>query len=105
MSKLEKEWKKRTKNGEAKAVQNFQKIGTDMLDPSWDRTRMEYVPYHDMDEEGNERELRMVDGNTLEGKGTKCYKKNEAANMSWDAVEEANFPQCNSVEILSLKGQ
>ena len=30
-----KEWKKRTEGGEAKRVQNLQKIGTNMLDPSW----------------------------------------------------------------------
>ena len=37
-----KEWKKRTESGEAKTVQNLQKIGTNMLDPSWVGTRVEY---------------------------------------------------------------
>ena len=26
------------------------------------------------------------------------YKKNDAASVLWDAVEEANFPQCKSIE-------
>ena len=68
---------------------------------------MEYVSYYDMNEEGNERELCTVGGKILEasdgvwlipGKRTKCYKKNEAANVLWDAVEEANCPQCKSIE-------
>ena len=77
----QKEWKKRTKSEsrEAKAVQNLQEIGTDMLDPSWDGTRVKYVVYCNMDEEGNKQELRMVGGKILKGKHTKCYKNNEAA--------------------------
>ena len=34
----------------------------------------------------------------IPGKRKKCYKKIEAANVSWDAVEEANCPQCKSIE-------
>ena len=35
----------------------------------------------------------------IPGKRAKCYKKNEAANVLWeDAVEEANCPQCKSIE-------
>ena len=74
-----KEWKKRTESGEAKAVQNFQEIGTNILDPSWGRTGVEYVAYYDMDKEGNKRELRMVSRKILQGKRTTCYKKNEAS--------------------------
>ena len=49
----------------------------------------------------------MYYGNTLEvsdgtwlipGKRTKCYKKNEAAKVLWEAIEEANCPQCKSIE-------
>ena len=47
--------KKRTESGEAKTVQNLQKIGTNMLDPNWVGTRVEYLAYCDIDEEGNER--------------------------------------------------
>ena len=54
----QKEWKKRIESGEAKAIQNLQKIGTNMLDPSWGGTRVEYVAYYNTDEEGNKRELR-----------------------------------------------
>ena len=52
-----------------------------MLDPSWVGTRVEYIAYYDMDEEGNERESRPVSGKILEvsdgtwlipGKCTKC---------------------------------
>ena len=102
-----KEWKKRTESGVAKMVQNLQKIGKNMLDPSWVGTRVEYVAYYDMDEEGNERKLRTVCGEILEvcdgtwlvpGARTKCYKKNEVANVLWDAVEEANCPPCKSIE-------
>ena len=51
---------------------------------------MEYVAYYDMDDKGNERKLRTVGEKILEvsdgmwltpGKRTKCYKKNEAANV------------------------
>jgi len=51
--------------------------------------------------------LRPVDGKILEvsdgtwllpGARTKCHKKNEAASVLWDAVEEANCPQCKSIE-------
>ena len=49
-----------SESGEAKAVQNLQKIGINMLDPSWAGIRVEYVAYYDMDEEGNKRESRMV---------------------------------------------
>ena len=102
-----KEWKKRTESGVARTVENLQKIGKNMLDPSWVGTRVEYVAYCDMDEEGNERKLRTVCGEILEvcdgtwlvpGARTKCYKKNEAANVLWDAFEEANCPQCKSIE-------
>ena len=102
-----KEWKNRTESGEAKTVQNLQKIGTNMLDQSWVGTRVEYYAYYDIDEEGNERKLRPVGGKILEvsdgtwllpGARTKCYKKNEAASVLWDAVEEANCPQCKSIE-------
>ena len=41
------EWKNRTESGEAKTVQNLQKIGTNMLDPSWVGTRVEYITYYD----------------------------------------------------------
>ena len=37
-------------------------VGTDMLHPRWVGTRVEYVAYCDMSEEGNERELRMAGG-------------------------------------------
>ena len=84
---------------------------------------MEYVAYCDMDEEGNERELRKIGVKILEvsdgmwlipGKHTKCYKKNEAANVLWDAVEEANCSQCrlienfcpkNSIKIMRVAGE
>ena len=75
--KARNEWKKKTESGEAKAVQNLQEIGTNILDPSWGGTRVEYI-YYDIDEEGNKRELRMVGGKILEGKRAKCYKKKEA---------------------------
>ena len=100
--KAQKEWKKRTESEEAKTNQKLQKIGTNMLDPSWVGTRVEYIAYCVMDEESSERELRPVDGKILEvsdgmwlipGKRTPCYKKNEAANVLWDATEEANCPQ------------
>ena len=78
-----------------------------MLDPTWVGTSVEYVAYYNIDKEGNERELRKVGGQILEmsdgtwsipGKRTKCYKKIEAANVLWDAVEEANCPQRKSIE-------
>ena len=34
----------------------------------------------------------------IPGKRTKRYKKNEEANVLWDAVEEADCPQCKSIE-------
>ena len=82
--KAQKEWKKRTESGEAKTVQNLQKIGTNMLDPSWVATRVECIAYYDMNGKRNERELRPVGGKIIEmsdgtwlihGKRTKCYKK------------------------------
>ena len=105
--KARNEWKKRTESGEAKTVRNLQRIGTNMLDQSFVGTRVEYLAYYDIDEEGNERKLRPVGGKILEvsdgtwllpGARTKCYKKNEAANILWDVVEEANYPQCKSIE-------
>ena len=101
-----KEWKKRTESGEAKTVQNLQKKGEHMLDPSWVGTRVEYLAYYDIDEAGEERGLRPVGGKILEvsdgtwlisGRRTVCYKKNEAASVLWDAVEEANCKQCRSI--------
>ena len=41
---------------------HLQKIGTNMLDLSWIGTRVEYIAYCDMEEEGNEKELRTVGG-------------------------------------------
>ena len=61
-----KELKNMTESGETKAVQNLQKTETNMLDPSWGWTRVEYVAYCDMDEEGNRRKLRMVGRKILE---------------------------------------
>jgi len=46
--KARNEWKKRTESGEAKTVQNLQKIGTNMLDPSWVGTRVEYLAYYEI---------------------------------------------------------
>ena len=34
----------------------------------------------------------------IPGKRTKYYKKNETENVLWDVVEEANCPQCKSIE-------
>ena len=34
----------------------------------------------------------------IPGKRTKCYEKNEAENVLWDAVEEANCSQCKPIE-------
>ena len=31
------------------------------------------------------------------------YKKNEAANVLWDAIEEVNCPQCKSIVELCPK--
>ena len=46
----------------------------------------------------------MCDGARLiPGKRTKYYKENEAANVLRDAVEEANCPQCKSIEDFALK--
>ena len=54
-----------------------------------------------------ETEFSPVGGQILEvsnttwlipGRGTKCYKKNAAANVLWDAAEEANCPKCRSIE-------
>ena len=105
--KAQKEWKKRTESRETKTVQTYKKIGTNMLDPSWVGTRVEYLAYYDIDEERNNRVLRPVDGKILEvsdgtwlipGKRTKYYKKNETANVLWDAIEKTNCLQCKSIE-------
>ena len=73
ISKLERNRRKGLKErGEAKTVQNLQKIGTNMLDQSWVGTRVEYLAYYDINEEGNERKLRPVGGKILEVSDGTC---------------------------------
>jgi len=118
-----KEWKKRTESGEAKTVQNLQKIGTNMLDPSWVGTRVEYLAYYDIDEKGNERELRLVGGQILEvndgtwlipGARTKCYKKMRQQmcygtplrkQIANSAGQLKNFARKSSIKIVRVAGE
>ena len=102
-----KEWKRRDESGKAATVQNLQKKGENKLDPSWVGTRVEYLAYYDIDEAENKRELRPVGRKILEvsngtwlipGRRTVCYEKNEAADVLWDEVKEANCKQCRSIE-------
>ena len=52
------------KNREWRSCNNAKltKKGGNMLDPSWVGTRVEYLAYYDIDEVGNEKELRLVGG-------------------------------------------
>ena len=102
-----KEWKARDDSGLANTRQNLQEHGRKKLDKSWEGDRIEYNSYYDLDSKGTERELRVVGGTILEvcdgtwllpGARTRCYKNNEAARVLWDAVEEANLPECTSIE-------
>jgi len=34
----------------------------------------------------------------MSGRRTVCYEKNEAADVLWDEVKEANCKQCRSIE-------
>ena len=70
---------------------------------------MECLAYYDMVERKGIQSSRLkileVSHGTwlISGKRTKCHKKNEAANLLWDAVEEANCPQCKSIEEFCLE--
>ena len=61
MSTLKKSGRRGLK-AEKPTIQNLQKIGTNMLHPSWVGTRVKYLAYYDIDEEENERKLRPVGG-------------------------------------------
>ena len=80
-----------------------------MFDPSWAGTRVECLAYYDMVgrkgiQYGRRKMLEVSHGTWLiPGKRTKCYKKNEAGNVLWVAVEEANCPQCKSIEEFCLE--
>ena len=99
ISILEMNGRRGPKAEKPKRFKTYKKISTNMLDPSWVGTKVKYVIYYDMDEEGNKKELRMVgEKYYIRGKRTQCYKKNETINVFWDAVDEAYCSQCKSIE-------
>ena len=50
-----KEWKIRTESSVVGTIKNLQKMGENMLDPSWVGTRVEYLTYYDIDKAGKEK--------------------------------------------------
>ena len=82
-------------------------MGDTTLDASWVNQRMDYYALYDIDLAGDEKKLRLVGGMIKEvsdgtwlipGGQTKCYKVNEAADVLWDAVPEAGYPPCWSID-------
>ena len=67
--------------------------------------RVEYLAEFDMDDSGTEKEPRWCSGVVericdgtwvIPGRMRKCWKENEAVEVFWDAVPEADAPACRA---------
>jgi len=74
--------------------------------------RVEYLAEFDMDDSGTEKEPRWCSGVVericdgtwvIPGRMRKCWKENEAVEVFWDAIPEADAPACRAQVALDPK--
>ena len=96
-------WQERDKQGETDMHSRMQEKYAPTLDDAFIGKRVEYLSEFDLNEEGTETSQcwcggvikEICDGTwiipTVSGRGKKCYKEGEAADIYWDTIESAGF--------------
>ena len=96
-------WQERDEQGEMSMHSRMQEKNAPTLDDAFIGTRIEFLSEFDLTEDGTETDVcwcggvikEISDGTwiipTVSGRGKKCYKKGEAADIYWEAVETAGF--------------
>jgi hypothetical protein len=109
------EWRDRNTRGEGDILQNIQALGDRTIDKSFVGTMIEcYVSFDigtnpDGTKKTTCRWCRAKVKAISNGKWlcanarTKCYEKNQAAKLLWDAVEECGLPESTGIQELPPK--
>ena len=96
-------WQERENKGETSMHSRMQEKNAPKLDHTFIGKRIEYLSEFDLNDAGTDTDVcwcggvikEICDGTwiipTKSGRGKKCYKEGEAADIYWDAVESAGF--------------
>ena len=106
------EWKKRETAGFSSMYSKRKKKDAPKVSKDLIGKRVEYLAEFDMDDNGTEKEPRWCSGVVericdgtwvIPGRMRKCWNENEAVEVFWDAVPEADAPACRAQVALDPK--
>ncbi len=106
-----KKWKEQDEMGITSVYQRKQNPNAPIVDETLIGERIEFLTLFDIDDDGDETELRwcagvverVSDGSwvipTKSGRGRKCYDVGAAAEILWDAITDAgmNMKACRTI--------